>query len=171
MDRIVTMGHLNAYIGRYAARRHPRPVEKKTGWDVEGSFLEKIPILVLRNRDVEEESPLSWRRDRNLDHAISLALNRLKAWQAFRPTNADKLGRKIELDFPGILLKLQRQFREYRVKSLRDIMKLDQMKYNRVLVLIAKTVGNLSSPRFEDDQDREDFTFRIGMSRPPLRSN
>ena len=41
MDRIVTMHHLNAYTGRFAAQRHRRPAEKKTGWDVEGSFLEK----------------------------------------------------------------------------------------------------------------------------------
>jgi len=144
MDRIVTMSHLNGYIGRYAAKRHRRPVEKKTGWDVEGSFLEQIPILALRNRDMEDESPLSWRRDRNLDHAITLAFNRLKAWQAFRPASADKLGQKIKSDFPGILLKLQRQLREYHVKSLRDIVKLDQKEYNKVLVLIAKAVGNLS---------------------------
>ena len=44
MDRIVTMRHLNAYIGRYPTKRHRRSVEQKTGWNVEGSFLEKIPI-------------------------------------------------------------------------------------------------------------------------------
>jgi len=145
MDKIVTMSHLNAYIGRFAAKRHRRPVEKKTGWDVEGSFLEKIPILALRNRDMENESPLSWKRDRNLDHAITLAVSRLKAWQAFRPASSDKLGRKIESDLPGILLNLQRQLREYHVESLQDITKLNQRKYNKVLVLIAKAVGNLSS--------------------------
>jgi hypothetical protein len=145
MDRIVTMRHLNAYIGRYAAKRHRRPVEKKTGWDVEGSFLEKIPILALRNRDMEDESPLAWRWNRNLDHAITLALNRLKAWQAFRPTSADKLTREIESDLPSVLLKFQRQLRGYHVKSLRDIMELDQNEYNKVLVSVAKTVGNLSS--------------------------
>ena len=145
MDRIITMTHLNAFIGRYSIKRHRRSVERKTGWDVEGNFLEKIPILALRNRDMENESPLSWRSDRNLRHAVSLALGRLMAWQAFRPANANKLARKIETDLPGLIMKFQEQLRECHVESLWDIMDLEQNKYSKILILGAETVANLSS--------------------------
>ena len=145
MDRIITMTHLNTFIGRYSTKRHRRSVERTTGWDVEGNFLEKIPILALRNRDIENESPLSWRSDRNLRHAISLTLDRLKAWQAFRPLNSDKIVRKVKIDLPGIIKNLQRQLRKCYVGSLWDIMDLEQNKYNKVLILVAETVGNLSS--------------------------
>jgi hypothetical protein len=123
------MTHLNAFIGRYSTKRHRRSVERTTGWDVKGNFLEKIPILALRNRDMENESPLSWRSDRNLRHAISLTLDRLKAWQAFRPLNSDKIVRKVKIDLPDIIKNLQRQLRKYYVGSLWDIMDLEQNDY------------------------------------------
>jgi hypothetical protein len=144
MDRIITMTHLNTFIGRYSAKRHRQSVEQKTGWDVEGNFLEKIPILALRNRDMENESPLSWRSDRNLRHAITLTLDRLKAWQAFRPMNSDRVVRKVGMDLPGIIKKFQRQLIEFHVESLWDIMDLEQNRYNKVVILVAETVGNLS---------------------------
>jgi hypothetical protein len=145
MDPIVTMKHFNAYTGRSSSIKWRKTPAKTTGWDIEGNLLEKIPILALRNRDMEENSPLSWEPDRNLRHAINLALERLKAWQAFRPIKADKVTRKVAAAVFIRLIKLQGHLKEHQIESVWNIMKLDQKEYDQVVVLISETAGALSS--------------------------
>ncbi|MCC6545313.1 MAG: hypothetical protein IT392_12585 [Nitrospirae bacterium] len=152
MDRIILMKNLNAYTGRFSSKNNQKTPEKKVGWYIEDNLLEKIPILALRNRGIDSanDSPFSWKRDRNLRQAITLALETLKAWQAFRPGKAKELMSDLIDDMPGIIVSFQKQMSKYDVGNVRDILHLEQDMYNAVLKLVAKTVAEVSA--YKTDQ-------------------
>jgi hypothetical protein len=151
MSNIVSSKNFNAYCGRYSRRAKPKTPESKIGWYIEDNLLEKIPVLALRNRSMSEknDSPLSWRRNRDLTQAIDLALNTLKAWQAFRPEKSQKIIEKLRSNLPQMIMKFEERIHRYNVSDVWSIMTLPQTNYNRVLEIISKIVGDISSYKTE----------------------
>lgn len=151
MSHIVSSKNFNAYCGRYSRRARPKTPERIIGWYIDDNLLEKIPVLALRNRSIDEknDSPFSWRRNRNLAQAIDLTLNTLKAWQAFRPEKSQKIIKKLRSDLPQMIVKFEERIRRYNVSDVWSIMTLPQPNYNMVLEIVAKIVGDISSYKTE----------------------
>ena len=151
MSNIVSSKNFNAYCGRYSRKAKHRTPERKIGWYIEDNLLEKIPVLALRNRRIDERNdlPFSWRRNRDLTQAIDLTLNTLKAWQAFRPANSDKIIKKLRSDLPQMIMKFEERIRRYNVRKVWSIRNLDQVDYNSVLEIVSKIVGEISNYKTE----------------------
>lgn len=147
MGVILNITNLNSYIGRY--RKENKSVEKRIGWSSYGLIIEKIPVLALRNRNYNSDKfwPLSWESNRNLPIAIELACKSLKAWQAFRPYDSEKVIMKIKRYLPKIVLDLQRQFVKYDTYCADDFRGRQE---GRVLEIISKEIYKLSNLKNSD---------------------
>jgi len=143
MGQIINIKNLNTYCGRYSKKA--KTPEKEIGWYVYDSFIEKFPVLSLRNRNPDDNWPLSWERNRNLPLAIDLTLKSLKAWQAFRPERSNKVIHTLKKNLPRIILGFQKKMLNYKIKNARDITRMNKDDYIEVLTIMSKTVGDASS--------------------------
>lgn len=152
MGLILNIKNFNSYCGRYSRKAKSETPEKIIGWNIYDTLIEKLPILALRNRNPDEEYwPLSWERNRNFPIAIDLALNSLKAWQAFRPEKSNKIINTLKKDLPQIILKFQKNMRKHRVKNAWDIIIKGKDHYIKILIIMSKTIGSISS--YKNDQN------------------
>ncbi len=81
----LTIKNFNHFTGRYS-RKNKKSIENKLNWHIDMTFMERFPVLSLRSKIWNDRKDIySWDRGRNTKIAISIALNMLKAWQAYRP--------------------------------------------------------------------------------------
>lgn len=145
MENIFDIKNLNTFIGRYSRSKRRQSTEEKTGWEAYGLIHEKLPVLALRNRKADNDWPLSWKRDRNLQMAIDVTMSSLKGWQAFRPLTSDHIISSLSGKLPNLILKFQREMKKLQVSCIREIIRKDRSKYKDALTLAAKVVGEVSS--------------------------
>jgi hypothetical protein len=145
MSRIFTITNFNVFIGRYSRSRRKGSTEKKTGWNVYDGLHERFPVLALRNREAEDKWPLSWTGGRNTKIAVDVALQLLKAWQAFRPSDSGKIIDGLSKAVPKVVVSFQKRLAGSQIRCLREVLKHDAPMYNEVMLSAAKAVGYLSS--------------------------
>lgn len=145
MGRIMNITNFNRYCGRFSRKANPKTAEVQLGWFIRDSLLEKFPVLALRRRDYDNRWPFCWKKGRNLNHAIDLALKTLKAWQAFRPKKSDGIVRDLTADLPSIIIALQRSVCSIGITKIHGMKKLGNSKYCDGIKLLATTVGEISA--------------------------
>lgn len=143
MGQILKIRNLNLYVGRY--ERGSRPGGNKPSWTAEDLLHEILPILALRNREVNDGCALVWKSTRNIRIAADATLNSLRAWQAYRPyASRDICDQAADL-LPDIIESFQEKLVDLKVTSLdRATVAGDERRYSRFLVAMADAVGKLS---------------------------
>jgi len=145
MGDIINITNFNKYCGRYSSKKGNSP-EDEIGWSVDGSLIEKFPILALRNRNHDDDNwPLTWKNNRNLPIAIDLVLSSLKAWQAFRPESAAQVSKRLSKHMPRILLRFQDKMKNMDIYKASDINKLSDKQYKKLIKIISETVCKIST--------------------------
>jgi hypothetical protein len=150
MGSIFNKTNFNAYTGKYSRQSEGKTPEEKIGWSVPNLIEARFSVLALRNWSCEnnDEWPMAWKRDKTLDRAVTLTLEILKGWQAFRGLTAkqlEKLVRTMKARLPAIVLRFQNEMQDrdiYRVSDLRSVSKEDCLA---VIFCMAKAVGRISS--------------------------
>lgn len=99
MSGILNIKNFNRFTGRYS-RKNLESIEEKLKWYIDMTLMERFPVLSFRSKMWNDEKGIfSWDKGRNTKIAISITLNMLKAWQAYRPYKSrrviDVLGKKI----------------------------------------------------------------------------
>lgn len=116
-------------------------------WKISDLLEDRFPVLDLRNMMFDDNYPLSWKNESYFNLAVNLTLEILKRWRAYRPKNPDKIIKKLTAakDLHKLLLKFQKNVLKYRIKNTREIIRMDQDCYNKIIIIISKTVGDISS--------------------------
>jgi hypothetical protein len=142
MGEIINRRNFNLYSGEYSRKAKSTPQDEI--WDIKNLFLERFPVLALRKRKYTDW-PLSWKKDRNLRQAIDLTLETLKAWKAFRSRNPKKSTIKnLREHLPRNIYNFQSKMLKYHIKNSRDIRRLNQYDYNKILEAVSRSVGDIS---------------------------
>ena len=147
MGKILNIKNLNSYCGRFSRKPKKKTTEKIIGWYLYSVLMERLPVLVLRASNLEDDDtswPFSWKNDRYLRLAIDLTLNMLKAWQAYRPEEAKYIIKELKEDLPEIILNFQKEVQKFNIKGARDIIRKKKRDSQKILRIISKTVGEIS---------------------------
>jgi hypothetical protein len=140
MGQILNIKNLKSYINH---------TEEKTKWYVYELLQEKFTVLSLRCNENDNDGPLCWRDDRNLDYAIDLTLKLLKKWQVYRPFSPDKIIKNLKLNLPQIILKLQRQLLD---RKLKDLWHLNESQRDEVVIIMSVAVAEICSYKNDASQ-------------------
>lgn len=154
MGKIINIKNLNHYCGRFSKRPKKKSPQEKLNWYVYNALMERIPVLVFRAINLEDEDtswPLSWKNDRNLKIAIELCLNMLKAWQAYRPEKSKNIIKGLKRDLPFIIMRFQKKMEKYKIKRARDILRLKDRESQEILKTIMDAVREVSSYKNEQN--------------------
>ena len=126
--KIITIKNFNRFTGRYS-RKGGKSVEKKLNWYIDMTFMERFPVLSFRSKIWDDKKDIySWDKSRDTKIAISLALNILKAWQAYRPYRAKILIGSLERKLLRKLTAFQSTMTYYGVYDSWDICKSKNRK-------------------------------------------
>jgi hypothetical protein len=145
---VLNIKSLNHYWGRYSRKSIKKTPEKTIGWDLYDILMERLPVLVLRKRNLKDDDknwPLSWERDRPFQLAIDLTLNMLKGWQAYRPDNSKKIVKRLKKDLPEILLTFQKYMLNKNARTPSEIIRKSKSEIQEIIITVSKVVGEISS--------------------------
>jgi hypothetical protein len=144
MGRILNIKNFNLYTGRYSRRgRHGRQ-QGAIAWEPEDLIHELIPVLAIRNREVDCESPLAWQSERNIRLGVEATLDSIIAWRAYRPHPAHRLHRPLTKAVPQALEQFQNTMRNHKLASIDGVLKRDIPTYAAIVVAMGEAVGTLS---------------------------
>jgi hypothetical protein len=130
----------------------------KIGWYIYDLVCYPAPIAALRSlnkydEDKEAHATFSWKTDANLQRAITLTCDLLKAWQAFRSGVQgiqEQLIPSLQDNLPNILLTFQREAKDLGVRRILDVKPNDPW-YSSLLLAMARAVGEIAKLKQVDN--------------------
>jgi hypothetical protein len=115
-------------------------------WGAADLLYERLPMLTIRNYiSCEDDAtwPLCWMPGVGLRRGLTLCIDFLRAWQAFRPVAARTIQKRLTAEVPGQVLRVQRAIRD-RLK-VRSIQRVNGGKADTLVNVMADAVAAVSA--------------------------
>jgi hypothetical protein len=137
MGQIMTRSNLRIYM-----KWRDKP------WEVDDILYERLPMLAVRNYlndDAKDQWPLCWTQGRPLRLGLSVCIEALKGWQAFRGRLgvAGATRRKLYERAPGVVMRFQRWLRDEEIYSVRAAIRQGQA--DQLIRKMARAVAKISA--------------------------
>lgn len=132
--------------------------QEKIGWYIYDLICYPAAVAALRrlneyDYDHEPHATFSWKGDANLQRAIRLTCDLLKAWQAFRSGvqgAQEQLIPSLQDKLPSILLEFQKEAKDLGVRRILDVKPNDPW-YSSVLLAMARAVDKIAKMKQVDN--------------------
>jgi hypothetical protein len=115
-------------------------------WGGADLLYERLPMLTIRNYiSCEDDStwPLCWVPGLGLRRGLTLCIDFLRAWQAFRPVAARTIRKRLQAEVPGCVLNVQTTIRDR--LDLRSIQGVGAKKADQLVMVMADAVAEISA--------------------------
>jgi len=120
---------------------------RRKPWGVADLFYERLPMLAVRNylgAGDAHEWPLCWTEGRGLRRGLSLCIEFLRDWQAFRPGAARTLQKPMERLVPKVVTKFQRKVIDKIGSARLWAVSRKKKRADQLIELMSQAVGEIS---------------------------